>query len=142
MGQIYQICCANCGFRLSLRNGSTCSLVDEAFTVACAACCSIEMRKYTYPDRPVKPTRATGWWGRRKRQKELDDLYSEESAQWSAGLEKRREEALRQPCSKCGDRVHRVNFGDPFIEPISIDIGCPECKCKNCIRVTLEAMID
>jgi hypothetical protein len=38
--------------------------------------------------------------------------------------------------------VQRVHFGSPFFEPIPIDIGCPACKCKGCIKVALETMLD
>lgn len=142
MGQSYQVQCTSCGYKNSFSEGTTMRMIDNWFTVACDACCNIETRKYTYPERPLEPAPATGWWGRKKRQKEIDDRYNELSAKWNAELDTRSEEALRQPCSQCGEKVHRVNFGDPFIEPIPIDIGCPACKCQECMKVTLEAMID
>ena len=143
MGKLFKLQCTKCEYTITVREGSTRSLVNEYFTVSCEACCNIESRSYHYPNnRPVKSEPATGWWGRKKRQKELDDRYLEESAQWSADLDKRRAEALQKPCSQCSSEVHRVHFGDPFLEPIPIDIGCPTSKCKNCIRVTLEAMLD
>lgn len=143
MAKLFKIQCTECGYTKNVLDGSTRSLVYEYFTVACYACSSIENRSYDFPEnRPVRPEPASGWWGRKKRQKEIDDRYLTESAQWSADLDKRRAEALQQPCSQCGSEVHRVSIGDPFIEPISINISCLVCKCQDCMMVTLEAMID
>lgn len=143
MGKLFKLQCTKCDYAKSVREGSTRSLVDKYFTVSCETCCSIENRCYHFPEnRPVRSEPATGWWGLRKRQKELDDRYSAESAECSAELDKRREEALRQPCSKCGEKVHRVNFGDPFIDPIPVDIGCPSCKQFGCMTVSLQGMFD
>lgn len=138
MAKLFKIQCTECGYTKNVLDGSTRSLVDEYFTVSCDACCNIETRKYTHPDSPP----ATGWWGRKKRQKAIDDRYAEVSAQWSAELDKRFEEALRQPCSQCGEKVHRVNFGDPFIDAIPVDIGCPSCKQFGCMTVCLQGMFD
>lgn len=143
MGQFYQIKCTKCDFEGSFSEGTTMKMVDESFTVACDACCNIETRNYTYPeDRPLRPAPATGWWGRKKRLQEIDDHYAEVSARWNAELDKRREEALGQPCSMCGEKVHRVNFGDPFTNPIPVDIGCPSCKEFGCMTVCLQGMYD
>jgi hypothetical protein len=144
MGKLFKIHCTKCDFTKSVREGSSRSLVDEYFTVSCNSCCNIENRSYyDFPkNRPVRSEPATGWWGRRKRQKELDDRYLEESAQWDIKLDNLREEALQQSCNQCGNEVHRVHFSDPFINPIPIDIGCPACKRFGCMTVCLAGMYD
>lgn len=143
MGKLFKLTCTDCGYTKTVREGATRSLVDEYFTVSCDTCFIIENRSYDDPNnRPVRPEPASGWWGRKKRQKKLDDRYLTESAQWSADLDKRRAEALQQPCSQCGSEVQCVHFGSPFLEPIPIDIGCPSCKCQDCMKVALETMLD
>jgi hypothetical protein len=143
MGKLLKLHCTECDYTITVREGSTRLLVDEYFTVSCDDCSSIENRSYDFTkNRPVRSEPVTGWWGRKKRQKELDDRYSAESAEWSAELDKRRDEALRQPCSQCGEKVHRVNFGDPFIDLIPVDIGCPSCKQFGCMTVCLAGMFD
>ena len=143
MAKLFKLHCEECDYFRSVLEGTTRSLVDEYFTVSCETCCSIENRNYHFPEnRAVKPEPATGWWGRKKRQNELYDRYLEESEEWSAELVKRRSDALQNPCDQCGGEVQRVQFGDPYIESIPIDIGCPACKCHDCMKVTLESMID
>ena len=143
MGKLFKLHCAECEYTITMREGTTRLLVDEYFTVSCDDCCNIENRSYDFPENhPVRSESATGWWGRRKRQKELDDRYLADSAQWDIKLDKKREEALQKSCNQCGSEVHRVHFGDLFIEPIPVDIGCPACKCNNCMKVALEAMLD
>ena len=143
MGKLFKLHCAECEYTITVREGTTRSLVDEYLTVSCDACCNIENRSYHRPNnRPVRPQTDIGWWGRKKRQKELDDRYIVESAQWSDELDKQCDEALNKPCSQCGSVVRRVHFGDPFIEPIPIDFACPACICHDCMKVALEAMID
>lgn len=118
-------------------------MVDETFTVACDACCNIESRSYNYPqDRPVRPVPAKGWWGRAKRQREINERYNQQQTEWTKELNGNRVESLQQPCSQCGQKVHLVNFGDPYIDPIPVEIGCPSCKKFGCMTVCLGGMYD
>ncbi|NRP16154.1 MULTISPECIES: hypothetical protein [unclassified Marinobacterium] len=143
MGKLFKLQCSKCDFTKTVCEGSTRLLANEFITVSCDACCSIENRSYDFPENcPVRPEPGTGWWGRKNRQKELNDRYLTESAHWNAEMDKRRVEALQQPCSQCVSAVQSVHFGDPFIEPIPIGIGCPACKCQGCMNVALEALID
>lgn len=143
MGKLFKLQCSRCEYKSTVREGSTRSLVNEYFTVFCDACSSIENLGYEFPEnRSVRSEPVTVWWGCKKRQKELDDRYEEESALWGSKLVKLSEEALQQSCNQCGNEVRRVHFGDPFIEPIPLGIGCPSCKQFDCVTACLQGMYD
>ena len=143
MGHLYKVVCTSCNYEGSVGEGTTRRMVNCRFTVACDECYNIENRSYNYPqDRAEMPAPATGWWGRKKRQREIDERYNQQQAEWTKELNRNRGQALQEPCNKCSQKVHLVNFGNPFVEPIPLGIGCPVCKQFGCMTVSLKGMYD